>query len=284
MPPASPPAVTWNLSGFGDEVDPDPHVQCAVLLALGARHIEVRSAWGINVVELDDNQFAELGTIIRDAGLRVSAIASPIGKSDLQAPVEEELARLDRALTAAAVLGAEYIRIFSFWQKDGVPVEQMRTEVVRRLALFAERAAQADVVLLHENEKHIYGDTPERVLDIVQSVDSPALRLAWDNANFVQVGVRPFTDGFASLAPYIEYLQVKDARAGTDDIVPAGEGDGELPETVAALRDLGFAGFASLEPHLSEQTSLGGFTGPYGYGLAARAFRTLTEHAGVTLA
>ena len=35
---------TWTLSGFGDEIDPDPVVQAAVLLALGARHVEVRGA------------------------------------------------------------------------------------------------------------------------------------------------------------------------------------------------------------------------------------------------
>ncbi|WP_243232874.1 sugar phosphate isomerase/epimerase [Microbacterium sp. CIAB417] len=284
MSPAHAPSPAWDLSGFGDEVDPDPRIQCAVLLALGAQHIEVRSAWGINIVDLDDERLAELAGIIRENGLGVSAIASPIGKSDLTAPVEEELARLDRALRAADVLGSRYIRIFSFWQPEGEPVEQMREEVMSRIALFAQRAQAAGVTLLHENEKHIYGDTPERVLDIVRTVGSPALRLAWDNANFVQVGVRPFTEAFALLAPYVEYLQVKDARFDTGDVVPAGDGDGELAETVAGLRDRGFTGFASLEPHLTDQTSLGGFTGPHGYGRAARAFRTLTDNAGVTLA
>ncbi len=284
MSPASPAPLTWHLSGFGDEVDPDPHVQCAVLLALGARHIEVRSAWGINIVDLEEDRLQELAGIIRDAELGVSAIASPIGKSDIDAPIDEELARLERAIHAADVLGAGYIRIFSFWQPEGAPVADMRDEVIRRLTLFAERADAAGVVLLHENEKHIYGDTPERVLDLVTAVDSPALRLAWDNANFVQVGVKPYTDGFESLAPYVEYLQVKDATFDTGDVLPAGAGDGELALTIAGLRDRGFTGFASLEPHLTDQNSLGGFTGPHGYGRAARAFRTLTDNAGVTLA
>ncbi len=281
---ASTETLTWELSGFGDEVDPDPRLQCAVLLALGASHIEVRSAWDINIVELDDARLTELDGIVRAAGLGVSAIASPIGKSDLTQPIEFELARLERAIGAADVLGAKYIRIFSFWQIEGTPIEEIRDEVISRMRQLAERAEKAGVVLLHENEKDIYGDTPERVLDIVQSVDSPGLRLAWDNANFVQVGVKPFTDGFAALAPYIDYLQVKDATFATGEVVPAGEGDGELQQTVTALRDRGFRGFASLEPHLTDANPLGGFTGPAGYGRAARAFRTLTDHAGVILA
>ena len=283
MTPLSADTVAWELSGFGDEVDPDPRLQCAVLLALGAGHIEVRSAWDINIVDLDDERLAELDGIIRASGLGVSAIASPIGKSALSQPIEFELDRLDRAIVAASVLGARYIRIFSFWQVAGVPAEDLRDEVIARLRLLAERAEQSGVVLLHENEKDIYGDTPERVLDIVQSVDSPALRLAWDNANFVQVGARPFSDGFAALAPYIDYLQVKDAVLATGEVVPAGEGDGELRQTITGLRDRGFRGFASLEPHLTDANPLGGFTGPAGYGRAARAFRTLTDHAGVTL-
>ena len=105
-------------------------------------------------------------------------------------------------------------------------------------------------MLLHENEKDIYGDVPERVLDIVESVGSPALRLAWDPANYVQVGVTPFTDGYATLRPYTVYVQIKDALLATGDVVPAGEGDGQVRETVRALAADGFDGFFSMEPHL----------------------------------
>jgi sugar phosphate isomerase/epimerase len=98
------------------------------------------------------------------------------------------------------------------------------------------------------------------------------------------VGVRPFTDGYAALRPHLVYLQVKDALAADGTVVPAGEGDGELRETLTALRDDGYAGFASLEPHLTLADSLGGFSGPREFGRAARAFRTLTDQIGVTLA
>ena len=140
-------------------------------------------------------------------------------------------------------------------------------------------------MLLHENEKDIYGDTPERCLDLVESVGSPALRLAWDSANFVQVGVaHPFDDGYAALRPHLEYLQVKDALSATGEVVPAGEGDGQVLLTLTALRDDGYTGFASLEPHLTDADALGGFSGPAAFGRAARAFRTLTDRIGVTLA
>jgi sugar phosphate isomerase/epimerase len=275
--------VTWTLSGFGDEIDADPVIQLSVLRALGAGSIEVRSAWGTNVVELTDDQLSVLGRLISERGMAVSAIASPLGKVDYQSPFNAELHRLSRALSAAHVLGARYIRIFSFYRPAGVTPVAIRDEVLRRLSAMAEIASRDGIVLLHENEKEIYGDIPSRVLDLIESVGSDALRVAWDNANFVQVGVKPYTDGYAMLRPHLEYLQVKDAISATGVVVPAGEGDGELRETLTALRDDGYAGYASLEPHLAEQSSTGGFSGPAEFGRAARAFAALTREIGVEL-
>jgi len=276
--------VTWNLSGFGDEIDESPQVQLAVLEALGARHIEVRSAWGVNIVDLDAEQLSALKSIIDAAGFGVSAIASPIGKVDVSLPVEHEVERLARAINAAHVLGSRYVRIFSFYRGESISAEAIRDDVIVRMRALADLAEREGVVLLHENEKEIYGDVPERVLDIVESVGSDALRLAWDNANFVQCGVRPFTDAWPLLHEHVEYLQVKDALFADGTVVPAGEGDGQLLETVTALRDAGYRGFASLEPHLAGGFALGGFSGPRAFGTAARAFARLTDAIGVTTA
>ncbi|MCZ2402450.1 sugar phosphate isomerase/epimerase [Paenarthrobacter sp. Z7-10] len=276
-------ALNWTLSGFGDEIDPNPDLQASVLLALGARHIEVRSAWGVNVVDLEPDQTAALKKTLDTRGVMVSAVASPIGKVDVALDADLELERLRRVIGVANVLETKYVRVFSFYRADGVPVEDTRDDVLSRMRLLADEAERSGVVLLHENEKDIYGDTPERVLDIVESVGSPALKVAWDSANFVQVGVRPFSAGYAMLRPHLEYLQVKDALLATGEVVPAGHGDGELLETLTALRDDGYRGFASLEPHLADTHALGGFSGPVAFGQAARAFAALATTIGVTL-
>ena len=280
---AKPQSIDWTLSGFGDEIDPDPETQIAVLQALGARHVEVRSAWGVNVVDLDDAQLSALVERLSGADMAVSAVASPIGKVDVDEDPESEVVRLERVIRVARALQTPYIRIFSFFLEGRSP-ETARDAVLTRMARLAETAARQGVILLHENEKGIYGDTPERVLDIVESVGSPALRVAWDSANFVQVGVaRPHDSGFALLRPHLEYLQVKDAIAATGEVVPAGQGDGQVALTIQALAADGYTGFASLEPHLASAHELGGFSGPAAFGAAARAFRTIAENAGVTL-
>ena len=274
--------VEWLLSGFGDEIDQDIDIQVAVLQALGAGHIEVRSAGGINVVDFDSDQLEAVRTTLLRRGIGVSAIASPIGKVDIARPIEDEVARLRRVIEVAHALDSRYIRMFSFYCGEGVEVAATRDRVLGALREFATLAEKEGVILLHENEKEIYGDVPARVLDLIESVGSEALRVAWDSANFVQVGVRPFTEGYAMLRPHLEYLQVKDAVLATGEVVPAGEGDGELLETLTALRDDGYAGFASLEPHLTDLDSLGGVSGPAAFGTAARAFARLCTSIGVS--
>jgi sugar phosphate isomerase/epimerase len=156
--------------------------------------------------------------------------------------------------------------------------------VLDRMRALAGVAEDADVTLLHENEKEIYGDVPERCLDIVTSVGSPRLRLAWDPANFVQVGVRPFTEGYALLRPHLEYIQIKDAHLADGTVVPAGEGDGEVVTTVRHLQQDGFDGFFSLEPHLAHTDALGGFSGPELFTRAWKAFTDILKTEGIEYA
>jgi len=272
----------WVLSGFADEIDPDPRTQCAVLESLGITHIEVRSAWGVNILDLTDEQVTELAAILDSHEIAVSSIGSPIDKVNVTDDFDAHLVRMDRAVQVAQRLGAPYIRVFSFFLTADQRPEDHRDEVVRRMTVLAERAAAGGVVLLHENEKEIFGDVPERVHDLVTAVDSPALRLAWDAANYVQCGVVPFPEAYDLLRPYTDYIQVKDAVLATGEVVPAGEGDGRLPETVRALADDGYVGFVSMEPHLADAHHLGGFSGPDDFVRATKAFLAILDAEGVS--
>jgi sugar phosphate isomerase/epimerase len=272
----------WTLSGFADEISPDLDVQCRVLTDLGIRYIEFRSAWKVNVLDLDDAQLETVRSTLETAGIGVSSVGSPIGKIGVLDDFDAHLARMRRAVHVAEVLQAPYIRIFSFFIPDGDDPAVHRDEVLRRMTALTEVASGHDVVLLHENEKAIYGDIPQRCLDIVESVGSPVLRLAWDPANFVQVGVKPYSDGYAALRPYTDYLQVKDALAADGTVVPAGEGDGEVEQTVRALVADGYDGFCSMEPHLALGETFGGFSGEELFGRATRAFTGILDRVGVS--
>jgi len=271
----------WMLSGFADEIDPDLETQCRVLDELGIRFIELRSAWDINVLDLTDGQVEDVARILKEHDIRVSSIGSPIGKINIADDFAPHLDRAERAIAVARRLGAPFIRVFSFFLRPDQQHQDVREEVIARMTALADRAQAGGVVLLHENEKDIYGDTPARVHDIVTSVDSPALRLAWDPANYVQVGVIPYPDGYELLRPYTDYIQIKDAVLATGEVVPAGEGDGRVRETIRALAADGFDGFFSMEPHLSTANPLGGFSGPDNFRRATHAFTTLLDTEGI---
>lgn len=273
--------MTFILSGFADEISPEPGVQLETLAAESIRHLELRSAWSANVASLTDASLAQFQREIEEAGVRVSAIGSPIGKIGIDTPVGPELERMRRIADVAGLFGTTIVRVFSFFIPAGEPPERYRQEVIDRMGALALIAAERGIVLAHENEKEIYGDIPERCADLIVSVGSPALRATFDAANFVQCGVRPHTDGYALLRPHLVYLQVKDALAATGQVVPAGQGDGQVRETLAALAASGFSGYASLEPHLAEAGRFGGFSGAQEFRRAAGALKGLLRELSI---
>ena len=272
----------WTLTGFADEISPDLDEQLDTLAREAIRYMELRCVWNTKVLDLTDEELDKVRSAVSASGVSVSSIGSPIGKVPINDPFGPHLERFRRALQVAAVMEAAYVRVFSFFIPEGQEPVLYRDEVLERMAALAAEAGSAGVTLLHENEKEIYGDVPARCVDILSGVGSPALRAAWDAANFVQCGVgHPYTEGYEALRPYIEYVHVKDALAGTGKVVPAGQGDGEIPKTLTALRDAGFEGFFSLEPHLASSGKYSGFSGPELFRKAAGVFKDLLVQRGI---
>jgi sugar phosphate isomerase/epimerase len=274
--------MTVVLSGFADEISPDPRIQLATLASESISHLELRSAWSVNVADFSGEQVGAFRAALADAGVRVSAIGSPIGKIPVAAPLAPEVERMRRVADVACELGTAIVRVFSFFIPASESPERHRDQVIDRMGALTSVAEERGLVLAHENEKEIYGDTPARCADLITAVGSPALRATFDPANFVQCGIRPFSDAYGLLRPYLVYLQVKDALAATGEVVPAGRGNGQLRETLGALRDSGFAGFMSLEPHLAQAGRYGGFSGPEGFRQASQALKFLLNEASIS--
>jgi sugar phosphate isomerase/epimerase len=273
--------MTVILSGFADEISPDPGEQLETLAAHSISHLELRSAWGTNVADLAGRQVATFRAALAAAGVRVSAIGSPIGKIDISAPLAPELDRMRRVADVAVELGTGLVRVFSFYVPPGQPAQRFRQAVIDRMAALADIALDRGLMLAHENEKEIYGDIPERCADLIDAVGSPALRATFDAGNFVQCGVAPHTRAYPLIRPHLVYLQVKDALAATGEVVPAGQGDGQVRETLSGLASSGFEGYVSLEPHLAVAGRHGGFSGPDGFARAASALKALLAELSV---
>ena len=276
--------AAFTLSAFGDEIDADLATQLRLLVELGIGYLELRSAWGINVLTLDDSQVAAIRHECERYSILVSCIGSPIGKSPLTDPLDKELSHLERIFQVAKAVGTRKVRAFSFYPPDdssGRHQGMYLREAISRLSRMAHLAGQQNMILLLENEKGVVGDTPERCHAILKAIDSPNLRFVWDTANFVQVGVaRPTERGWLLLCPYLAHVQMKDALLADGSVQVAGQGDGQVGELLSRLRDSGYRGFLALEPHLVMAGPTRGFSGHEGMRRAVSALRQLMARLG----
>jgi len=238
-----------TLTCFADEISMDLSEQLEVMADLGLRHIELRNIWGKNVLALNDEDKARAKSILDEKGFRISSIGSPIGKYNITDPFDPQIEAMHDAVAAAHYFGAKYIRVFSYFIPEGA-YEQYREEVLYRMNALTRLAEQGNVVLIIENESGVYGDLPERCLTILQSCGSEHAKLALDLGNFVNHDVKPASEAYPLLSAYVDYIHVKDASRNPRMFVPAGAGEGEFPAFLAALKEDGYTGFLSVEPHL----------------------------------
>ncbi len=269
----------YILSAFADEISPDPQQQVDVLSRCGVRHIEFRSILGTNVLDLNDLQVGEFKALLGRHGFRLSAIGSPVGKVKIDQPFAPHLERFKRALELCKVFDAPRVRLFSYYKPEGTEWGQWRGEVIARMRAKAELAAKAGVTLLHENEHNIYGDSPDRVLDLLTALDGLPVKGVYDAANYVFCGYDPW-EGWEKTKARTAHFHIKDWRAGEKHGRVAGEGQGRWPEVLADATRAGYDGFATLEPHLLGGGPTGGVTGPELFPKAVAAYKSILDKVG----
>lgn len=232
----------YILSGFADEASADINGQIKAMKENGLSALELRGVGGKNVTELSISEFKDIVRALDDASLYISSIGSPIGKIDICDNFDRHFDTFKRLVEFADISSTKYMRIFSFY---GVDSDEKESEVYRRLNTLSEYTKGSSVILCHENEKGIFGETPENCLKIFDNV--PSLRGVFDPANFVQCGVDTKV-AWDMLSGHIEYLHIKDALADKS-VVPAGKGIGNLEYVMSQYSKTG-KNLYSLEPHL----------------------------------
>jgi 3-dehydroshikimate dehydratase len=274
----------FTISAFADEISPDPQQQIDVLKACGVRHIEFRSILGTNVLALSDLQVREFKALLDANGFRLSAIGSPIGKIRIDEPFEPHLEKFKRAIELCRLFETPNIRVFSYYPPEGtVDWPKWRGEVMSRLTRQCELAAAAGVRLVHENEHRIYGDSPDRVVDLLETLGKKffpkTFGAVYDAANYVFCGYDPW-EGWQRTKEWTVHFHIKDWIAGAKHGSIPGEGQGRIPESIADAVRRGYDGFATMEPHLLGGGPTGGVTGPELFPKAIAAFKRILEQAG----
>lgn len=229
--------MRFRLVAFADEAAPDLAGQIEAMQENGIELLEIRGVDGQNIDGISATKAKVIREMLGFSGLAVWSLGSPFGKIGINDDFAPHLDSFKHSLELADILGAKHIRLFSFYGTSDID------PVLERLNAFIEAAKGTDIVLCHENEKGIYGDTAAKCLEIHKAL--PQLRAVFDPANFIQCG-QDTIEAWEQLSPYVEYMHIKDALPdGT--VVPAGKGAGELPYLLSQYK----GEVLTVEPHLS---------------------------------
>ena len=239
--------MSINIYAFADEANPNIDGQIKAMKRNALQGLEVRNVDGVNVSDITLEKAKEVKTKLDANGIITWSIGSPIGKIDIENDdFKAHLEKLKHTLEIANVLDSKNIRMFSFYMPGGKEISNYKNEVIDRLGQMYEIAKEYGVLLCHETEKGIYGDIPERCLELHKAL--PELKGIFDPANYVQCGVDTLK-AWDMLKDYIYYMHIKDAKAdGT--VVPAGMGDGNVEKVVKNFIEKGGNSF-TIEPHLT---------------------------------
>lgn len=268
------------LSAFSDEYADGLKEQCEALNGFGIGYTEMRGVNGKNVSALTKEEVNEAKILLADYGVKVSSVGSPLGKIRLDGDIAAHLETARKVFETANVLGAEYIRMFSFYLPEGKTREECKMQVFDELGKLLRLSEAYGVTLCHENEALIYGESPEKCLEIAEYFGGK-LRCVFDMGNFVLDGYDPVF-AYNLLKKNIGYFHIKDALyAGA--IVPPGKGEAQIQ---AILNDYKASGkkdtFITLEPHLQTFSGLNALVGktfdnPYKYENQQAAFTDAVE-------
>ena len=268
----------FHLTGFADEISPDLEVQVRTLSRLGFRGLDLRTVDGTNVVDLSIDDLQRVNEACREHGLEVSSIGSPVNKIQYDILLQgREHDRLRKACKAASLLDCKRVRIFS----PEVPADQhdaMSSTVIEWLRDQKRLAEGMGVVLIHENDGHFWGAYPKNAQRLFEELGGETFRACFDFANSELIGYKPMQDWFPWLLPHLDTLHIKDAKDGK--ILPAGEGDSQMEETLRWLIEQGWSGPLTIEPHLQAAGPFGGFSGEQLFEEAANALRGVLARAG----
>lgn len=222
--------------------------------------------------DYDDAARAKLRQRIKDLGLEVVALA---GYTDFTGgmdrpgiPVSEiQAAYVGEVVKLAHDLGVPRVRVFTGYERPGIPFDQQWGAVVAGLKLAARQAAKyPDITLIVQNH-HDIAVHPDSMLWLLKEVNEPNVKAGFDAWSPTLEGMKPaeIAEAIHKMAGYIDFTIAADyrkfpryqydptlvnyVRQPTDLVraVPMGTGIIDYQSFFNALRDIGYHGLVAYE-------------------------------------
>lgn len=260
----------FKISVITDEISQDFDRACSVAANdFGMSWVELRSMWGKNITDLNQEEIGKAKTILGKYNLRVTDIGSPLFKTDWPgAPkstygskgdtfgatetFNKQQQVLEKCMVLAKAFGAGKVRCFDFWRIEDVA--PYREAIDAKLREAAETAGKQGIQLVLENEFECNTATGREAVRTLNAVKTPHLALNWDPANAVMRGELDAFPGAWNLLPKdrIHHCHAKNAiknDKGTVVWAPVDKGYIDWTAQFEALKQLGYRDAVSLETH-----------------------------------
>lgn len=223
------------ISVITDEIAPSLDDVLAFAAEERLTHLEVRQVDGTNVLMMTADALATAAGRIRDAGLTVSALATPLLKWPAPGrpfamvgdtfgfdPRSKDLAgHMAAAAEAARAFGTRRLRIFSYLTAPDFRIDELAAALRQMLDV----ADAHGLELMLENEPVCNVQRVDQLLTVLETVAHPRLKALLDLGNLAAVGAARLPDEIARLMPFVDYMHVKDWSSTTRRPVPLGDGD-----------------------------------------------------------
>ena len=250
----------WTLSAFSDEAGTPCDVQIAAAQRAGLSRIDIRNIDGFNISQLPLENAREIKAKLDAANIEVQMFGSPLGKIDIADDLQTDIEKLRHMAQLAPVLECNAVRIFSYYNKNEVAHDEWAQKSLANLKQLRDEAEKLNMVLYHENERHIFGDLGADVAQIA-TLRSANFKLIFDFDNYQQSGEDVFAV-WQNLAEQTDSFHLKDSTADNMH-VPVGQGSGQVEKILRDAIARGWSGPVAVEPHLAHSGAVA-LTGPSG--------------------
>lgn len=234
--------------------------ETAVLLGLewGVEHFELKRMYGRRMPDITDEEIRLVQAILRNNEVALSSIAPGLFKIPLEPELiaQEAGKRFDMTVALADRLETRSVVIFGFVRDDRRTEADALRQIIDVFGGVAARAKQEGITLYLENDRGLWGESPQAVRAILAGVNSPALRLNWDPGNLIGAFPEaPYPTSYELLREYVGHVHVKDAKATASGFTHAMMGSGDVDwvgQFERLVRD-GYEGYCVVEPHFGNR-------------------------------
>ncbi|MCC7372256.1 MAG: sugar phosphate isomerase/epimerase [Chloroflexi bacterium] len=205
----------------------------------------------LDAVTIDAAEKKRIRQLLTASELELSAIAGHATQLEpdpdkLRANADRIRATIDLAVDLAGPEGPPCVVSMGY----GTPetYEHDRALLAERFGALAEYAGTRGVTLVLEPHVGQAMDAPEKVVWLMQAVNSPSFKLNLDNSHFECMG-RDLDDYLPILIPYAVHTDLKDQRGiwpNHEFLVP-GEGDFDYARYLTAMEKAGYEGCVTVE-------------------------------------